>query len=116
MTKAQATPLRVSLIATVACIAFASLAVWLYSPGEKLDHTSADSRQSSSEQVVYAEAVLDEATQKYIWDLEHFTFELEQRLLPRVAERTSVRTTYCQDRLRCALLNGVTIVDTLLTS
>lgn len=48
--------------------------------------------------VVYADAVLDEDTQKSIWDLEHFTFEIEQRLMPRVA-------TALKERDDDALLN-----------
>ena len=96
------------LVAVVVCAALVLLAFRRDSAGPDVD---SDAATDGDSMVVYADAVLDEATQTYIWDLEHFTFELEQRLLPRVA--TAIKNqdaetlgTFLQDSFEAKLPIG----------
>ncbi len=98
------------LVAVALCAAIALLAIRRDPASEDAASNEAARVSNGESPVVYADAVLDEATQKYIWDLEHFTFELEQRLLPRVATAIRKRDaetlgTFLQDGFAARLPN-----------
>ena len=102
--------MKLRLAGLVAVVGCATLALLVFR-GDPAGPEAGSEVTDDESTVIYADAVLDEATQKYIWNLEHFTFELEQRLLPRVA--TAIRKqdgetlgTFLQDGFGARLPTG----------
>lgn len=81
-------PIMIKSVVAIACVAVVSGAfVWQYVGESSRQEESGESAASP----VAKDFELDKATQQYIWDLEHFTFEIEHHVFPQIIDALQQR-------------------------